>query len=70
MKLKAYTDGNHAVLARPMTNIDYQMQQDECEYEDLEGMEVGSGFFIIFDESNFAWYPKAVFEERMKELTA
>lgn len=69
MKLKAYKTGEFHILARPMTNIDYHLQQDECEYEDLEGMEIENGYFIIFDESNFAWYPKAIFERDCKELT-
>ena len=69
MMMKAYTNGKHNILARPMTNIEYHMQQDESDYEDLEGMEVENGYFLVFDESNFAWYPKAVFETHCKELT-
>jgi hypothetical protein len=69
MMMKAYTNGKHNILARPMTNIEYHVQEDECEYEGLEGMEVEAGYFIVFDESNFAWFPKAVFERDCKELT-
>ena len=70
MKMKAYQNGEHAVLARPMTNIEYHVQEDECEYEALEGIEVEAGYFIVFDECNFAWSPKAIFERDCKELTA
>ena len=67
--MKAYQNGKHAVLARPMTNIEYHMKQDQCDLEDLEGIEVEGGYFIIFDESNFAWFQKEIFERDCKELT-
>ena len=69
MQMKAYTNGKFHVLARPMVDIDFHCLEEECEVEDLEGMEVKAGFFIVFSECHRAWAPKAVFERDYKELT-